>query len=142
MTKVQIALIDSLVLGYGLMIYKEYQDKRDTQWYRMAKEISKTFNKQRFRYTEQEKVKISKGLKHLSNLDATYFEDKKFSPFICIIKLVEYMIREQEDWFYKGKLAHWDLDLLNQELRVVELEVNIDTDRFTREVLNYVEGLK
>lgn len=142
MTKNQIYLLKSMMLGYAIFCIENSKDYADKLWYKYAQDIVKYFSKKKpEKFNKRDVAYLNKKQKELIALDEEYFKDKMFSSYICCHKILEYLVLEVRDIELRNRFLYLDYKRIREELHLLndEMEgVDTDTDKYLAHLLKNI----
>lgn len=141
--KLKIIVLKALLYGYAEITKDMTEDRsKDEFFYKHTLEIIKYFKKNKpTLLSKSDRVLVDKVYRKFVSFDAEYFTDKDGSPYLCMLSILIYLIREKNDLILKSKFGHYDYDLMLRELaRSNTLRgVHFDTEKYITAVLNKLD---
>lgn len=138
-------LISAVCHAYASMVVDKTEDKyRNTIWYKQACSIDNFFKKKKpVRLKTEYRLMLEKMFEEIKALDADYFTDKSFSPYICMLYCLNYLIEELRSTTIRVKFGHIDtLSIINEIETTDGLKgTGRDTFRYFTKVLDIVERI-
>lgn len=130
--------LKGMIYAYALIEENEISDKnKDEVYIKYTRQITKYFNKVKPSKLSNNDLKLLGSLQERAKaLDANYFEDKHFSPFIVSILLLDYLIRDRKDLIMRNRFGH-----INTELAITELETTFTQDDIAKNHQRYVNNI-
>lgn len=142
----QLDLLKGLCFGYAdITVLTTKEESKSSSWFKHSQSVVK--------YAKKRKPKDYKGIaeyqmiskmKELQQLDAEWFEDKYFSSYLCMIKLLSYLIVEWRDIEMRNRFGHFDFKQIEKELEFLEgiTEVSEDSNRYIGHVVDNLKGIR
>ncbi len=140
--KIKEYLLKALVLGYAELTIESCDSKTEI-WYKQCIQVNKYFKKRKPKpVSSNERKALDAKYKQLVALDATYFKDRHYSSYICMISLLDYLMSEMQDTETRLRFAHFDTKKIILELETTSFikNVNLDTQKYITRVLDIIEG--
>ena len=142
LSTVQSVTLKTVMGAYANLVVKETpEEHKEKLWYQLAYRVAKYFGKPNKRYKgllEGQKNEINNNIEKLKVLDVEFFEDKDFSPFICMFNILEFLIKDIKDLECRNRFELYPLDRMRKELYDMEgiNKVSLDTDSYMGKVLD------
>jgi len=142
LSTVQDVTLKTVAGAYANLVVKETPEEHKSKvWYQLAYKVAKYFGKPNKRYKrllDNQRAEINKNIDKLKELDVEYFQDKDFSPFICMFNILEFLIKEIRDLECRNRFELYPLDRMRKELYDMEgiNKVSLDTDSYMGKVLD------
>lgn len=117
MRKENTLLIKQLIHGYSIM----QETPKDTQqfWYKQTQEVKRYFEKRKPEpVNKKNAVYLQNKMQEIKELDIEYFDNKEFSPYMVMIMLLDYLIRELKDIEMRSKFIHYNTKKIIAELEI------------------------
>ena len=110
--------LKGMIYAYALVEENEISDKnKDEVYIKYTRQITKYLRKVKPTGLPDSDLTLLRSLQEcVKSLDANYFEDKHFSPFIVAILLLDYLIRERKDLTMRNRFGHIDTALAITEI--------------------------
>lgn len=143
-TKSKTVLLETVAAAYALLTIKTAdegdKDHSDKIWYKQAKEVSRYFTKRsRVKLNESERILINKKYDEIIEFDSEYFKDQKYSPYVCMFNIMEYLILELRDTSLRVKFGHWEFLRIKKEIYEMFKKVGMDSDRYVGNLLDKLD---
>lgn len=145
MTKQQNNLIlKGLLFGYADIVVNETPKSYHNEfWVKQSKDLIKHIKKAKAKPVNSATKKLlDKKYKEMASFDSEYFEDKQFSAYLCMITILEYLIKEDNDLILKSKFGHYNFNMIREELdnNKILKPILFDTNKFLTAILDKLEG--
>ncbi len=142
----QTILIYSITHAYAnITINQTKPELHYKTWYKQSQTVSEYFNKHKqITILESDKKLMDDKFSLIKELDATYFEDKYFSTYFCMILGLNYLLHEIEDTAIRTHLSHINTKSILHEIEITKglKEAGKNSYKYFDEVLKILEGLK
>lgn len=144
MTKYQIMLLKGMLHGYAIMILGNTKDEyTDSPWYKQAEDVHKYLNKRRPDTVASSVHDVLEAKKkELIELDATYFGDRLFSSYACMILILQHLVVEERDTEVRGKFLHYNFNKILAEMGEMFPEVEVDSSKYVGRLIKSIEEVK
>lgn len=113
---IKINFLKSAVYGYALM-EDINETNKDEIWAKQILQIKRYFEKAKptglIKSDIQVLIKLQDKLKQL---DADFFEDKLFSPYVVCIFILNYLMEEKRDLILRSRFLHLDINIAVNEI--------------------------
>lgn len=141
--KLKIIVLKALLYGYA-EITKDITDEsaRDEFFYKHTLEICKYFKKNKpTLLSRADRVLVDSIYKKFVTFDAEYFDDKNGSPYLCMLSILIYLIKEKNDLMLKSRFGHYDYNLMLNELAKSNSlrGVYFDSEKYINAVLDKLD---
>lgn len=137
---IKIAFLKSAVYGYALMQEVTAENKNEL-WIKQLQQIKKYFSKTKPKGLIKSDINLLLRLQtKLKVIDSYFFEDKLFSPYICSILLLNYLMVEKQDIELRNRFSHLDIDKTVNEVELYfrKDDINKSHQKFIIKVLELV----
>lgn len=137
---IKILLLKTLVSSYATMTVQA-KDMSGELWYEQAKVVTKYFSKRKPEgVSNLSQIWLDKKFDDIKDLDATYFTDKKFSSYVAMILLIDYLIRELNDIEMRSKFLYFNTKSIVDELDETDWirDVGVDTQKYITKVIELI----
>jgi len=144
LSTVQSVTLKTVMGAYANLVVKETpEEHKEKLWYQLAYRVAKYFGKPNKRYKgllENQKNEINNNIEKLKLLDVSFFEDKDFSPFICMFNILEFLIKDIRDLECRNRFGSYPIDRIRAELYAMDKinKVSLDTDSYMGQVLDTI----
>ena len=141
---VQEVTLKTVMGAYANLVVRETpEEHRNSAWYQISYQVAKYFGKPNKRYgrlLDSQKSLINNNIENLKQLDVKFFEDKDFSPFICMFNILEFLIKEIKDLECRNRFGSYPIDRIRAELYAMDKinKVSLDSDSYMGKVLNNI----
>ena len=139
---VQSVTLKTVMGAYANLVVKETpEEHRKSVWYQISYQVAKYFGKPNKRYNgllENQRKLINSNIKKLKELDVKFFEDKDFSPFICMFNILEFLIKDIKDLECRNRFGSYPIDRIREELYAMDKvnKVSLDSDSYMGKILD------
>lgn len=108
---IKINFLKSAVYGYALM--EEINDTNSLElWAKQILQIKRHFEKSKPVGLIKSDINVLVKLQEkLKQLDADFFEDKLFSPYVVCILILNYLMEEKRDLILRSRFLHLDINV-------------------------------
>jgi len=108
---IKINFLKSAVYGYALM--EDINDtNKDEVWAKQIQSVKRYFERIKPKGLIKKDIKpLVKLQEQLKNLDADFFEDKLFSPYVVSMLILNYLMTEKRDLELRNRFLHLDINV-------------------------------
>lgn len=108
---IKINFLKSAAYGYALM-QEISEENKSEEWAKQIHQIIRYFEKAKPKGLFKKDVEILIKLQNkLKNLDADFFEDKLFSPYVISMLILNYLMAEKRDLELRNRFLHLDINI-------------------------------
>lgn len=142
MTNNQIRLLKFALLNYAIQVIRGTDKKNKKElWYKQALAIGKYFKSNKPEVVNDiDKRYLDIKLKQVIDLDAKYFEDKKYSSYVIMFELLTFLMWEVEDKELIKEFGNYPVEQVQKELKEMQplKGIIIDSNKYLTELLKVI----